>query len=353
MLLQPRISAGGSILYPTHPPDASSGIELFHLGRQPIDNPNPGSFEQIPDPESADPNVKVSKDPGAAAKVVKLLQMDTLPHVYAIAAYNHHHGHLGWANDGHVRWETDQGRIDNCSIVSSLCPHNLKLEPYQRMIALPIDGLTVRNRRWYGSNPDNACLIFLMRTLDCLAIAGISAGQPFGAHVSSETLCGFYANRDHELKFRRSILKALFGREHGVDPRSVEVWFNPAVSGTADNCQTCFEHTETPGQPDGSLLLTCLRKEYPKTDISDLVRKRPEDGKWDFLFCDIVKRILIEAHGVPEDSIHTEENPCTRCHAKEWHSDRVDRHDQTSIGREFYAKRIGNHTVLAIKMDGK
>lgn len=183
--------------------------------------------------------------------------------------------------------------------------------------------------------------VLQLRTRDCTPLIGKTKdGIYFTAHLSAETLFGWTSAKNGQIQsFKGSILHRLFKL---VDPTKSQVFIGPSISGIKSDCW-CYEYTETSENPDGLRLIGGILEEYPKLDPHPFCRMRPEDGKMDIDWGNLVVEVLNQ-HGVA--NINTQFNDCTQCNPFDFYSYRVSSKSSDSEDQALLQMKIGNIAMI-------
>jgi len=316
-----QFSSGGTTLEPAAQP-VPGKVELLYVGKQ-LEN-----HLGCP-PHQAN----------SAAIISQFFRLKENDHLVVFYPHNDHRGELA-----KIRGDTVEHQKSNYSITNSINFH----EPPGRTWMLGYtDGIIVDLKATPPAH-DHTPLTYVLalRTRDCIVISGFDGQFAFSVHLSSQLLFGFVKPD----QFAGSILKQLFAS--GVNPQSSRVWLGPAVAGVRDRDGHfgCYEYSEDDTRRDGSRLVQCIQREYPKFDIQSFCQPRQvgqPGGKLDFSWCLMVMGLL-QWHGVPEEKIDISANWCTVCHSGAWYSDRVMRHDDTPHGEDLYRQRVGNQSLMFV-----
>jgi len=208
------------------------------------------------------------------------------------------------------------------------------------VIPIPGDGIVVRS-------PCPRRIVLQLRTRDCTPIIGWNKknGLFFVAHLSAETLFGWTSAKNNRYQLFRdiggSMLHQLFKL---VDPTESTVFVGPSISGIQSGCW-CYEYTETLGNPDGSMLMAGIAEEYPGLNTEAFYKMRPEDGKMDIHWGNLVLEVL-KQHRVAH--IDTRYNYCTQCNPERFYSHRAYSKSPDPLNQELLRKKIGNIAMLVI-----
>ena len=91
----------------------------------------------------------------------------------------------------------------------------------------------------------------------------------------------------------------------------------PSVAGIAEGGCWCYEFD----QPAANRLFNLVKSRYPNLPLDNLRRDRPDQGKTDVAFSELLVRVL-EQFGLTRRQIDPVCNHCTQCYSEQWYSKR-------------------------------
>lgn len=159
---------------------------------------------------------------------------------------------------------------------------------------------------------DSPC-IMVLRTWDCgnVIIINQKIRRAAVVHLSVKTELGYNAE-DFLAPLSARVLSLM-------DPPDCYAAFGPSIAGIAGgNSCWCYEYDT----PDAQRLVALLRQHHPNVDQTGLFRHRPEAGKTDIAYGEMLARIFESQRLNRKMQLDFTCNTCTRCEPEEYYSNR-------------------------------